>query len=355
MRLNGFHTTAGLALAAKVAAGTKLTVTKVMAGSGTTEASAVQLADTRQTLTVGAATVSGETAFLPVTLAEVNASQSYTLTELGVFAQDPDAGEILYQVFRLSEAYPMTAGGKSVFRFYLRQTMGDGGVTVSCSPAGLLIDEDLAPIREKVMATSLPEKAVTLSPDQLPDYFATLPKLLTENILITLTAGTLTQPLTISGFYGAGHIELNGSSADHVIFQDGIRIENCHVPVFLRRVRFLSPSTHDGCVKGFFAYYIWLQDCVFQGADVQEKTAIYVETCNVTVQGGSITHFQTVLSSVLSASVEVYDVDTSNNVTGAVAFRGGIAMIGGTTDEKLGGITNAKAGGIIISKACALI
>ena len=88
MNLQGYYTTQGAALAARIAAGTAaLTVTKVTAGSGQTALpSAAALADTKQTLSVGAARVSGSTAVLPVTLAEASAAGGYTLTELGVYA-----------------------------------------------------------------------------------------------------------------------------------------------------------------------------------------------------------------------------------------------------------------------------
>lgn len=93
MSLQGFYTTKGLALAAKLAAGTGLTITRVTAGSGETAASAAALAQERQTLTVGEAAVSGQSAVLPATLAEAGASAAYTLTELGVYARDPQEGE----------------------------------------------------------------------------------------------------------------------------------------------------------------------------------------------------------------------------------------------------------------------
>ena len=121
MSLQGFYTTKGLALAAKLAAGTGLTITRVTAGSGQTAASAAALAQERQTLTVGEAAVSGQSAVLPATLAEAGASAAYTLTELGVYARDPQEGEILYQVFRLSEGRAITAGGGSAYRFYLKR------------------------------------------------------------------------------------------------------------------------------------------------------------------------------------------------------------------------------------------
>ena len=65
MNLQGFYTAKGFALAAKVSAGPKLTVTKVTAGGGTTAAGALALAEEKQTLTVGTAEISGQTATLP--------------------------------------------------------------------------------------------------------------------------------------------------------------------------------------------------------------------------------------------------------------------------------------------------
>ena len=187
MSLQGFYTTKGLALAAKAAAGAGLTVTRVTAGSGATAASAAALAEEKQTLTVGPAQTDGQTATLPVTLAEAKSGASYTLTELGVYADDPDEGEILYQVFRLDESRAIRAGGESVYRFYLRQSVGADGVTVACSPAGLLVDEDLAPTRGKVLAVRVPSRTVEIELSALQSYLDSLPKLLTDNLTIKVS------------------------------------------------------------------------------------------------------------------------------------------------------------------------
>ena len=79
MSFQGFYTTKGLTLAAKLAAGTKLTITKVTAGSGETAKSAAALAQEQQTLTAGTAAISGESAVLPVTLAETSVTAAYSL------------------------------------------------------------------------------------------------------------------------------------------------------------------------------------------------------------------------------------------------------------------------------------
>lgn len=155
MSIQGFYTNKGSALAAKIAGGlTALTVTRVVAGSGHTEdiPSATSLPDIKQTLAVGTAAVEGATATLPVTLAEALSTESYALTELGVYASDPDEGEILMQVYQLPTAREVVSGGESVLRFFLRQTIGAEGAEVVCSPAGILLDGDLDPLRAAINA-----------------------------------------------------------------------------------------------------------------------------------------------------------------------------------------------------------
>lgn len=151
MTLHGFYTNAGHALAAKIAAGTaEMTVTRAVAGAGHTAdiPSATDLPEQKQTLSVGLPAVSGSTATLPVTLLESEATASYSLTELGVYAQD-DGNEILFQVYQLDEAAAVTASGENVLRFYLRQSIGAAGVSVTCSPAGVVLEEDIAVLRAR--------------------------------------------------------------------------------------------------------------------------------------------------------------------------------------------------------------
>ena len=165
MNIQGKYTNKGLALTAKTAAGACLRVTRVVGGSGhTTDVpNAVQLPEIRQTLAVGEARCTGNTAVLPVTLAAMALEDSYTLTELGIYAEDPDEGEILYCVYRLDEPTTIQAGSDTVLRFYLRQTVSkDGGAEVLCSPVGLITESDCAPVRKMVLAVGAPQRYVTV-------------------------------------------------------------------------------------------------------------------------------------------------------------------------------------------------
>lgn len=243
MSLQGFYTSKGLALAARVAAGAGLTVTRVTAGNGETAKGAAALAQEQQTLTAGTAAISGESAVLPVTLAETSVTAAYSLTELGVYATDPTEGEILYQVFRLDESRNIQAGGENVYRFCLKQTVGAAGITVTCSPAGLLVDEDLAPLR-RAMAKK-PDAQLTYTilhvaktgSDETGDGSAdrpfltiqkaldSFPKLLMYDQIIQVAAGYYPEKLSIWGFLG-GQISLTAEEGAEVSV-DSITVGAC--------------------------------------------------------------------------------------------------------------------------------
>lgn len=253
MSFQGFYTTKGLALAAKIAAGTKLTITKVTAGSGETTKSATALTEEKQTLTAGTAAVSGETAVLPVTLAETSVSAAYSLTELGVYARDPDAGEILFQVFRLDKPLPLTAGGENAYRFYLKQTVGAAGITVTCSPAGLLTGEDLQPLRtslakkpDAVQASTVLHVAKAGSDEsgdgsEAAPYLTiqkavnSLPRLLLNRVIIRVHGGTYDEDVILPSFCGFENLMLQGVSGESVRVKT-VYVSMCTTNVFIENL-----------------------------------------------------------------------------------------------------------------------
>lgn len=351
MNLQGFYTAKGFALAAKVSAGTKLTITKVTAGGGTTAAGALALAEEKQTLTVGTAEISGQTATLPVTLAEASAPLPYVLTEIGVYASDPEEGEILYQVFRLDTSRGITAGGESVYRFYLRESMGAGGVTVACSPAGLLVDEDIAPVRSKVLATSVPSRAVTLTAAELQGYLNALPKMLTENITLNVT-GTLDSALSLSGFYGSGSLTIDGGQA-FTLSNSGtaLYVMHCRTMVSFYNMTILSTTAGgdlgavDTCYLGDGNRIDFVR-CTIQGGGynigVRPRGICITYMRNCTLTGNYMA-----LDIEEGSTATVIDATCSENTIGGRVYHGGILLLVGTTPELLGGTSNSKLGGII--------
>lgn len=349
MSLQGFYTAKGLALAAKAAAGAGLTVAKVTAGSGATAASAAALAEEKQTLTVGPAQTDGQTATLPVTLAEAKSGASYALTELGVYARDPDAGEILYQVLRLDESRAIRAGGESVYRFYLRQSVGADGVTVSCSPAGLLIDEDLAPTRDKVLAVSVPSRTVTVAASELAAYIAVLPRLLTEHLKVNITGGTVSNILDLSHFYGTGSLTLTAVDGHTVSLTNSVYIYRCAVKIILENLSLNGSTLNRDFVYIRESTNTWLIGCTIDGAGTVEKYSYGVDVEGLSMAYIGNCDIKNVYHgvSVKYAAAIVNACTGSGNTIGAETYRGGRCYLTGGTPTLMGGSTNENGGGPI--------
>lgn len=361
MNIQGSYTNKGLALAAKTAAGARLRVTRVVAGSGTTTdiPNATALPSIQQTLAVGEAHCVGSTAILPVTLTAAELDTSYALTELGLYADDPDEGEILYSVCRLDQPVTIRAGSEMVLRFYLRQTISeDGGAEVLCSPAGLITESDCAPVRRKVMSTESPSRTVTLTMEELADYIRSLPRLLTENLTITVS-GEWTGEIPILGFYGSGRLNIQGENT--AVVNGNIRIVDCSCMVRLKNLSI--NATESMAEKGGYLLYcsaagvVYLAECslVGQGKSVGLRIA---ESSQVTVALCSVTGCASVVEDTTSSIVTfAYSSGAgyANNTLGINAYSGGIAILCGGVPDMLGGTSNRKAGGVIFSQSGSLL
>lgn len=98
---NAVLTTKGIALLAKLVSGDELEITRAQSGSGTVAVSNLpsQTAVTNPQQTLNLRTVSypaAGTAALPAYLSNSGLTTEYTVTQIGVFANDPDDGEILF-------------------------------------------------------------------------------------------------------------------------------------------------------------------------------------------------------------------------------------------------------------------
>lgn len=143
---NAVITTKGVALLAKLIAGNTLTITKAQSGSGSVAVSQLvsQTAVTSPQQTLTFRTVSyPETgkAALPVYLTNENLATGYTATQIGIFAQDPDDGEILFFIAQaasgsgtnIPSSSEMTAF-TAEWTFYFQYGDADS-VTVTVDPA----------------------------------------------------------------------------------------------------------------------------------------------------------------------------------------------------------------------------
>lgn len=356
MKVQGTYTNKGLALSAKTAAGTCLRVTRVVSGSGHTAdvPNAAQLPEIRQTLAVGEARCAGNTAVLPVTLAAVELGATYTLTELGVYAEDPNEGEILYCVYRLDEPVTIQAGSDTVLRFYLRQTVSkDGGAEVLCSPAGLITESDCGPVRRKVLAVSAPSRTVTVPMEELADYISRLPRLLTEKLTIKVS-GEWTGIIPIVGFYGCGTLSIQGEGT--AILHGGIQVCNCSCMVWLEKLT--MKATAEMAAEGGYLLYcasaaaVWTTDCTIVGlrnlTGVRATDSSLVSLISSSVTG--CTYALETTTSSIAALAHTSGAGYADNVTGVYAYNGGIAIFGPQIPDLLGGTSNRKKGGAAVRR-----
>lgn len=357
MEIQGHFTQKGLALLAKLSAGSALTITRVVAGSGhtTNPASATALPSIRQSLAVNTASQSGNTATIPATLAAVQASANYALTELGVYAKDPDEGEILYKLYQLSEPVNIAAGSRQVLRFYLEETVSENSLlSIICSPAGLITEEVFRSVTDKLEQISAPVKNITLDASELPAYLNSLPRLVTDLIYIKVT-GTLTEELYLHHFFGSGAIRIYAESYGSCTFQNRVTIRRCHIPIYIWDIAFEEDTAMssnqaqlevDSC-----SGIVYTTGCSFTGMSTSgtyAARAVYgsklildnvkIDHANCAVEGER--------GSIIAVRGESQS-DFHDNVTGAYVVRGSIIMLSGSVPDTLGGSTNIKNGGMI--------
>ena len=361
MNIQGIYTNKGLALAAKTAAGACLRVTRVVGGSGHTPdiPNAAQLSEIRQTLAVGEARCAGNTAVLPVTLAAVGQKSTYTLTELGVYAEDPNEGEILYCVYRLDEPTTIQAGSDTVLRFYLRQTISkDGGAEVLCSPAGLITESDCAPVRQKVLATGASSHAVTIPAAELQAYLDALPRLLTAHHDIVLK-GTHTQPVLIADIYGSGSLTIRADNLGDCVFTRGISVNNCSVPVKMEKLKWAigADMPQDECCITCSSCEVIARECSFNGyvSPAGDKTGRGATTINrayLQLRDCQFRNLLVVVKCFGGGQIDVIEPDEKgeyrDNSVGAYTQFSGLIMLMSGIPSTLGGTGNAINGGAIV-------
>lgn len=361
MNIQGTYTNKGLALTAKTAAGACLRVTRVVGGSGHTPdvPNAAQLLEIRQTLAVGEARCAGSTAVLPVTLAAVELGATYTLTELGVYVEDPDEGEILYCVYQLDEPVTIQAGSDTALRFYLRQTVSeDGGAAVLCSPAGLITESDCGPVRKKVLATDVPYRSAEIPASELQAYLDALPRLLTEHHDIVLT-GTHTQTVQVADFYGCGSLTIRAANLGGCVFTRGISVNNCSVPVKLEKLKWVIGADipqDESCITCSSREVI-AKECSFNGyvSPAGGKTGRGATTINRAYLQLRDCQFRDLLVAVKcfgGGRIDVIEPDEKgeyrDNSVGAYTQFNGLIMLMSGIPSTLGGTGNEIHGGAIV-------
>ena len=357
MELQGYFTNKGLALAAKLASGATLKITRVTAGAGKTEnpSAAASLPLPKQQLAVNPPLRRGNTAVLPVTLAAALASSAYELTELGVFAQDPNEGEILYKLYKLPEAMKVDPTSCLVLRFYLEETVSqDLGAKVVCSPAGLITEPDFAPVRDKVELADVPARVVNLAASEFQAYLDSLPRLVTEALNLKVT-GELSTAVELSRFYGPGSITIDPPGSGFTL-KNTLSIMYCALPVTVYPTNFQEPENSEEAAAlvdiDRCGSLVKLHGCSFTGLGTASKyTGVRASYGSGAVMGSChASGLNAVAQASNGASITVGGSDSSyqDNKTGAYVWHGGTIMLTSPVPDTLGGSVNLKQGGLIV-------
>jgi hypothetical protein len=144
-------TNKGLSLLTKQVAGSTLTFTKIVSGSGTVpivnlkEQTAVS--NIKQTLANEGIIVDGQQFTITVILSNTSVTTSYNLSQIGIYATDPDEGEILFAIAQIDEPRKIPTSDNSP-RFSLEFAFtfnNSAGVDVEITPtfAGYATREEL--------------------------------------------------------------------------------------------------------------------------------------------------------------------------------------------------------------------
>ncbi len=142
MKLTGMYTQAGAQLAAQAQAQeTSLIITRAAAGSGHTAAEASAMENEMQALELHDKTYQGQNATVAAVLNAPQATEAYTLREVGLFARVGAGSEVLYKLFRLDESLTVENDTDLTVTFYLTETILQADqIQVNITQQGLITE-----------------------------------------------------------------------------------------------------------------------------------------------------------------------------------------------------------------------
>ena len=199
---------------------------------------------------------------------------------------------------------------------------------------------------------SVSRRTVELAAADLPGYIAGLPRLLTENLKISVS-GVLTDLLIINGFYGSGSISIEGDGGCK--FQGGV-MTNCSVNITLINLE-ISGLSEAGNAIVFVdtSRSFVMSNCTITGSGSADSEGAFGVRANglshVLISNCGISNCATAVIAALNSVVSIYNRTGGtfeNNDIGPYVYYGGIILLSGTTPELLGGATSAKSGGLIV-------
>ena len=201
--------------------------------------------------------------------------------------------------------------------------------------------------------TTVPTRYVTVTAAELPAYIKSLPRLLTEILVVTVVEqGAVPSSLELEGFYGPGMLHIDGKNS---VLNGGISILRCGAYVNLTHFDVRGTLTVN---SGLYAVYsarspsVAISHIIIDGsrssADRAELTGVRCDNCGMTLmQEFQISNVGTAVLVTGAAIATASGFDCSGNRTGAYAYAGGVLILVGSTPDLLGGAANVKGSGMI--------
>ncbi|WP_088186040.1 phage tail protein [Desulfosporosinus sp. FKA] len=149
----------GLALQAKAEAGTTLTFTKVkigdgQLGTGQTLETLTDLIHPLENLPIASVSASGGLCTITATITNVGITQGFYVREVGLYATDPQLGEILYAVTNATVADYLPPNSATTVvnnQFDIVVVVGNAtSITASISPSGLVTQDQFNTLESTV-------------------------------------------------------------------------------------------------------------------------------------------------------------------------------------------------------------
>ena len=205
-------------------------------------------------------------------------------------------------------------------------------------------------VKDKVEATGVTIRDVTLEAADLQAYIDALPRLRTESLIIRVNAGHVPKTLRLENFYGPGFLWIIGQGADSgSVLDDGIVISSCS-----NRIRIIGFDVRGRSVGSAAQVssspLAGLENLTADGNNFPSGAfnGISSDGSAVIAINFTISHFT---RAVYGASIfRLSSCGGSDNASGIAVEGGGIVLLSGSTPNLMGGAVNKKWGGIIIDK-----
>ena len=221
-----------------------------------------------------------------------------------------------------------------------------GGVYTSKFGTGEEIDAALDGGAQAAV-TAVKNRSVTLAASGLQEYLDSLPRLVTENLTISVT-GSLNTGVNLQGFYGPGSIVINGNS--NFTLYGSLQISRCNLYIAVQNVTF-DGSKQSGTYSQTITSYsrtVAFRNCNFLGGPGNALAINSDGAARIIVVSPEIKNVYIAVSAQSGSIISVTGTAVaSGNKTGADAYAG-IVLLGPTIPQTLGGAANTNRSGLIV-------